>query len=442
MVDATTSAALGFDVTLPGFVARFNLAGDAAPIAATAVVRGVSLVTGLGTLAITARWLGPDGRGVTAGATAWATLVAGLCHLSVAQVIVRDAAQRPGGNWLVEQFRNVLLIGGSGVLLAWLAISALYSVAPLRFFGQMPAAPLVVAMLMVPWMVLETYATTMLPGIGALRTLNIAQLASRAVGVVLLVVLIAAMNFGVLGALSATLAGLAVGGAVTVRRLWLAGGRASRISRASLSPLLRGGATLHLNAVGSILLSNIDVIVVQQTLPLAATGIYQLAVQAALLPMMLPQAATTVFYGRVASMGPDVAWRYSARAMIGVLTVVVLTCLLAALLAPRVVALLAGPRFLDAVPLFRVLLIGTVAQTFSTMMAPQWIGRGLFRTASGVTLTLGISTMIALRLVVPRFGPEGAVAVVVTAYLTTAVVNVVFARWVATRAADASRMRT
>ena len=190
-------------MTRPGFVARFNLAGDAAPIAATAVVRGVSLVTGLGTLAITARWLGPDGRGVTAGATAWATLVAGLCHLSVAQVIVRDAAQRPGGNWLVEQFRNVLLIGGSGVLLAWLAISALYSVAPLRFFGQMPAAPLVVAMLMVPWMVLETYATTMLPGIGALRTLNIAQLASRAVGVVLLVVLIAAMNFGVLGALSA-----------------------------------------------------------------------------------------------------------------------------------------------------------------------------------------------------------------------------------------------
>ena len=429
-------------MTIPGFVARFNLPGDAAPIAATAVVRGVSLLTGLGTLAITARWLGPDGRGVTAGATAWATLVAGLCHLSIAQVIVRDAALRPGANWLVEQFRNVLLLGGSGVLLAWIAITALYAIAPMRVFGPMSAAPLIVAMLMVPWMVLETYATTMLPGIGALRTLNIAQLTSRAVGVVSLVVLIVVLQFGVLGALSATLAGLAVGGVVTVRQLWRAGGRASRISRASLSPLILGGATLHLNAVGSILLSNIDVIVVQQTLPLAATGIYQLAVQAALLPMMLPQAATTVFYGRVASLGPDAAWRHSGRAMIGVLAVVVLTCLAAALLAPWVVAILAGPRFSDAVPLFRLLLVGTVAQTFSTMMAPQWIGRGLFRTASGITLLLGISTTMALRFMVPRFGLQGAVAVVVTAYLATAVVNLVFARWVATRAADSANKPT
>ena len=425
-------------MTIRGFVARFNLAGDAAPIAATAAVRGVSLVTGLGTLAITARWLGPDGRGATAGATAWATLVAGLCHLSIAQVIVRDAARRPGGNWLTEQFRNVLLIGGGGVVLAWIAITALYAIAPVRVFGLLAAAPLVVAMLMVPWLVLETYATTMLPGIGALRTLNASQLTSRAVGIVLLVILIAVLHFGVLGALSATLAGLAVGGAVTLRRLWLAGGRASRISLASLSPLIRGGATLHLNAVGSILLSNIDVIVVQQTLPLAATGIYQLAVQAALLPMMLPQAATTVFYGRVTSLGPDAAWRQSGRAMIGVLAAVTLTCLAAALLAPRVVAILAGPRFSAAVPLFRVLLVGTVAQTFSTMMAPQWIGRGLFRTASGITLLLGLSTMLALRLIVPRYGLHGAVAVVVTAYLATAAVNLVFARWVAMRAADST----
>lgn len=409
---------------------------DFASIAATTAVRGVGLVSGLVTLALTARWLGPEGRGVTAGATAWATLVAGLCHLSLSQVIVRDAALNPGRNWLVAQFWNVMTLGGIGVLLAWLVISTLFSVAPTRFFGPLPAAPLVVAMLMVPWLVLETYASTMLPGIGALRTLNMAQLSSRAVGVVLLVLLLAWLHLGVIAALSATLTGLVVGGVVTMRRLWRAGGRDSMMSLAHLRPLLKGGAQLHLNAVGSILLANVDVIVVQQTLPLTSTGIYQLAVQAAMLPLMVPQAAVTVFYGRVSRMGADAAWRHSRHAMLLVVCGVALVSVGAALLAPWVVGTLAGPRFLGAVPLFRVLLIGTVAQAFSSMMAPQWIGRGLFRTASAITLGLGVATTIGLRLAVPRFGLQGAVSVVVGAYLAAAAVNLVFARWVDSRAAD------
>jgi O-antigen/teichoic acid export membrane protein len=414
---------------------RRRLPVDARSISATALVRIVSLAASLGTLALTARWLGPEGRGVTAGATAWAALVAGLCHLSVAQVIVRDAAARAEAQWVVQQVRNVLLLGVAGVVVAWIAVAMLAVIDAPRFFGLLPTGPLVMAMLMVPWLVLETYAATMLPGIGALRSLNTAQLTSRAVAIGLLLLLVAGLGFGVIGALAATLGGLLASGAIILRRLWLAGGRDARISRDSLRPLARGGALLHLNAVGAILLSNVDVIVVQQTQPLAVTGIYQLAVQAAMLPLMLPQAAATVFYGRVSSLGADAAWRFSRGAMVGVLAAVATACALAALLAPWVVTALAGPRFGGAVPIFRLLLIGTLAQSFSAMMAPQWIGRGLFRTASAVTLCLGVSTLIALRLLVPRHGIDGAVAVVVTASLVTAAVNAGFARWVGRRVA-------
>ena len=121
------------------------------------------------------------------------------------------------------------------------------------------------------------------------------------------------------------------------------------MSLAHLRPLLKGGAQLHLNAVGSILLANVDVIVVQQTLPLTSTGIYQLAVQAAMLPLMVPQAAVTVFYGRVSRMGADAAWRHSRHALLLVVCGVALVSVGAALLAPWVVGTLAGPRFLGAV---------------------------------------------------------------------------------------------
>lgn len=415
---------------------RSRLPVDTRSISATALVRVVALAASLGTLAMTARWLGPEGRGVTAGATAWAALIAGLCHLSIAQVIVRDASARADAQWVVQQVRNVLLLGGAGVVVAWIAVAVLAAVDAPRFFGAMTTGPLVMAMLMVPWLVLETYAATLLPGIGGLRSLNAAQLTSRAVAIVLLVLLVAGLGFGVLGALTATLGGLVASGAIILRRLWLAGGREARIARDALRPLLRGGALLHLNAVGAILLSNVDVIVVQQTQSLAATGIYQLAVQAAMLPLMLPQAAATVFYGRVSSLGADAAWRHSRGAMVGVLAAVAVAAALAALLAPWIVNLLAGPRFAAAVPVFRLLLIGTFAQSFSAMMAPQWIGRGLFRTASAVTLGLGVTTLIALRVLVPRHGVDGAVGVVVTAHLVTAAVNVGFARWVGRRVAE------
>lgn len=416
---------------------RVALPADARSISATAVVRVVGLASSLVTLSLTARWLGPDGRGTTAAATAWATLVAGLCHLSIAQVIVRDAAQRQDGRWAVRQFANLITAGGCGVLVAWVVVAALYRWDARAMFGQMPALPLVIAMAMVPWMVLETYALTLLPGIGALRTVNVAQLTSRGVAVVLLTVLVAGLRLGVLGAMLATLGGMVAAGAIMLRRFWVEGGNEAVVSGDAMRPLLKGGVLLHLNAVGAILLSNVDVIVVQQHLPPASTGIYQLAVQAAMLPLMLPQAATTVFYGRVTSLGADGAWRHSRRTLLAVLGVVALGCVVAALLAPWVVAILAGAKFAGAVPLFRLLLIGTLAQSFSAMMAPQWIGRGLFRTASFVTLGLGVSTLVALRLAVPRLGMSGAVGVVVGSALVTALVNLVFAGWVGRQAAQA-----
>ncbi|MCU0624973.1 MAG: oligosaccharide flippase family protein [Gemmatimonadaceae bacterium] len=406
---------------------------DLAPILATAGVRAYATLTGIAALALTARLLGPTGRGVVAGGTAWATLVAGLAHLSVAQVVVREAAREPGGPWLRAHFANVLLVGAVASLLGWCGVAIVHGATGGAAFGDLPLLALVVGQLLVPFLVLETFATTMLPAAGALASLNVAQLVNRTLAIVCLVALVAWARFGTIGALVATLAGQVVAGAIVVRRLRRAGGHASRVHPASLRTLLVGGAQLHLNAVGSVLLANADVLVVQQAQGAQATGLYQLAVQAAALPLVVSQAAQVVFYGRVGTLGPDAAWRATRRAMVAVVALVAVGALTAGVLAPWLVQLLAGDRFADTVPLLRLLLLGTVAQSFSMLMAPQWIGRGLFAAASGITLGLGVATYAALQLVVPAHGARGAAATVAVAHGVTLLVNVAFAVWITRR---------
>jgi O-antigen/teichoic acid export membrane protein len=418
---------------------RLRLPDDTGAIVHTTSVRLLGLLSGLITLSLTARWLGPEGRGTAAGATAWATLIAGLCHLSIAQVVIRDAAVQADQRAVSRLVASVLTLGMIGVAVAWLCVGVLYLMPLTPVFGALPAAPLAIAMLMVPWLVIETYASSLLPALGALRSLNAAQLFARGASLLLLLLCVPLLRFGVLGAMFATVGGLSVGGILMLRRMVRDGhGPIQPANREAMSRLLRSGSLLHLNAVGSVLLSNIDVIVVQQSQSAAATGVYQLAVQAAMLPLMMPQAAATVFYGRVARLGVDAGWRHSRRAVIAVLCVVAIGAGLGAVLAPWVVGLLAGARFAGAVPFFRVLLLGTFAQSFSAMMAPQWIGRGYFRTASAITLFLGVATMVLLRHFVPLFGLRGAVAIVVGAHCVTALVNLGFVAWIQRRMAAES----
>src|SRR5206468_2032613 len=58
------------------------------------------LILGLISTFITARYLGPEGRGLYAAAVSWAGLAYAVLHLSLAPVVVYVAAGRPSEAWL------------------------------------------------------------------------------------------------------------------------------------------------------------------------------------------------------------------------------------------------------------------------------------------------------------------------------------------------------
>src|SRR5436190_15400031 len=70
-------------------------------------------------LVLTARALGPHGRGIYASAIAWATLASSLLYLSLGQVALHKVAgTRPGPRWYGEALGTLLAVAAALSVLA------------------------------------------------------------------------------------------------------------------------------------------------------------------------------------------------------------------------------------------------------------------------------------------------------------------------------------
>jgi len=125
--------------------------------------------------------------------------------------------------------------------------------------------------------------------------------------------------------------------------------------------------------------------------------------------LVIPLAASLVLSGRVAQLGPDGAWAFQRKVMIYVPLLMVGASILAAVCSPYLIPLVVGPKYVPAVPVFQLSLLGVVGASFSALMASQWIGRGYFVVLSALSIGVAIIHLTASLLFVPRYGMFGAV---------------------------------
>jgi O-antigen/teichoic acid export membrane protein len=388
--------------------------------------RSYGLLISFITLIITARWLGPQGRGVLAAVITWVTLFATFGSLSLGQVAIHRAAERRGEPWLGETLAMLLVITAVVTAAGWLIAAVLYVATRGAMFHGIAPAILIAGFMMLPFLLWEQYGSSLLTAIDRLDIYNNWQIVGRTAGVVLLLIM-AASRWGVLGAVVALVVAQAVTGVAGLPHLLRAAGGFVPLRIGAIGELLRGGAKLHLNAIGMYLVMSTDVLIINYYRGAAETGYYQLAVQLVNTLLIIPQAAAMVLYGRVAQLGPDAAWAYNRRALGGVTLLVVILAAIAAFAGPLLIPLIAGHSFDPAIAPFRWLLAAVVGMTFATMMAPQWIGRGMFLQASLITALLGAMNLVISLAWVPRYGMYGSVAGTVITYVVAVIVNSVMA---------------
>jgi O-antigen/teichoic acid export membrane protein len=402
----------------------------------TTGARVYSLVAGLVGLVITARVLGPSGRGLIATATTWALLFSTFGCLSLGQVAIHRATGKDPSEWLGSVLTVLLVMTGAVTLVGWIVATVIYLATDGEAYGRVPVYALVLGFATLPFLVWEQYGSSLLMALGRISVYNRAEIVGRSVGVALVVVLVALAGAGVAGALVALIVAQAMVAAAGLRYLIRRAGTALALSRAALREMLVGGAKLHLNAVGTFLFTGAAILIVQSIRGPAETGAFQVVAQLMNVALIVPQAAAMVLYGEVARLGPDSAWLANRRVLLRLLPVIVAAALIGSLLAPTLLPLVLGDDFSSAVPIFQLLAFALVGQATSAIMAPQWIGRGLFWQASAITVALGIANVIACFPLVYAYGMKGAAYSLFGVSAASVIVNGTFALWVNRRAAS------
>jgi O-antigen/teichoic acid export membrane protein len=386
----------------------------------TVATQACGLLIGIPMLAITAHWLGPQGRGVFVTTTTWAGLTATCCGFSLGLVAIHEMGRSSDAD--VGALLGTLFVFAAGeTLLAWCLLFIAHRIEPL-LFGDIKGRALILGVGSIPFLILKDYIGALLIAQNRVVVWNRAQLAGTVLSFVLVV-------------------GLAAEALITVDRIvmaWLCGQilvcgisftdvcrrATSWTFRKSLArSLIGGGYKLHINAIGSIAISSIDVLMVNSFVGAKEVGYYQLALKLAMNIAVIAQAVGTVTYGRVVAFGPDDSWPLIRRICGITMGLMIAVALVAAWFAPAIVDVVAGSSFVPSVPLFRLMLLAVPGLSLGYLMAPQWICRGYFWQAGGLTLLVACANALGNWLLVPRYGALGAAFSFIGVYILAILAN-------------------
>lgn len=401
-------------------------------VALTSASRIYWVLASLVTTVITARYLGPEGRGVYVAAVAWVTLFATFGHLSLAQVVVFLAAGKPKETWLPQVVGSVLSVVSVLTLTGWVIAVVLYTATGGRAFQNLDGWTLTLSFLALPLLLWLENGNSLLLVLGRLKVMNVAQMTGATAGLALAFLAVAILRAGVPGALVASVLAHLVTIAIALLVVVRVAGAVS-VDRGVVRQLLSGGAKLHLNAIGTYLFAHANILILNHYRSPEETAYFQLAAQLFTGVQIIPSAVSSVVYTIVAREGPNEAWPHQRKLLLSVLALMAVAAGVGYFLARFAVPLVFGERFGPAVPLFRILLLGVIGLTMSLVMASQWIARGLFLQAALLTLAIGCVTVVANYLVVPDYGAVGAAWVMVGTYSLSIVGNGGMLIWVEAR---------
>ena len=379
----------------------------------TASVLGVSLIT--------ARWLGPGGRGEYSVAVLVAGIVAIVSDVFGSSSLYYSArADFPRPRILANTITLALLSGATSFLIC-LALLPLHG----RLFGDVPPRYLVIALAAVPAGLVLSDLSGIMRGVGDFFGYNAALVAQWAIPLVLIAIILIGLNGGPGAAVGAVTVGtliVALGAIARCRRI--VGGIDWRPDVAYAKQAASYGIRAQPGAVFAFLGNRIDVLLVNGYLNPAAAGFYSVALATAERAQTISDAAATVLYPRIAAEAD--AERQARLTPVVVRTVLWMTIVLAAVLfsvAHWLVVLLYSHRFEPAVEPTEILLLSMVAMAVQRVFSADFGGRGrpLLNTyVAAVSLTVNVVLNVVL---IPHYGISGAAWASVASYSVAAAVS-------------------
>ncbi len=391
----------------------------------TAAGQATVLVLGVFTGIVSARLLGPQGRGELAAITLWPIVAVLLASLGMNQAIVFHVGKRRFA--LEEVWTAALVIWLLQSLVVLVAGLALLPVA-LRQYGPETRHLALIFLAFAPLLMLAGYPANLAQGRLDMLSFSVLRAIAPltyACGLAILMLLGRASLRGIVGL---QVAGLCLAAAAA---LWLVLWR-FRVglawSRAACGDLLRFGAKSNLSSLAIYVNQRADQLLLSLFVPPRDLGLYVVAVALATAVGFIPQAVGAVTIATGANLDPDAARMVIARSFRVTLAALAAACAALFVICPWLVSLAYGPSFGGAATACRVLLPGTIALGLNQVLydGARALEQPLLPSYSeGVSI---IVTIAGLMLMLPRFGCLGAAVASTTAYFASLVFMLGLAR--------------
>ncbi len=371
-------------------------------------VRLLALLASMATLVLSARWLGPSGRGAIATLSTWAAIGANIAAMSLGQATIRHAAKSRGTTWIGAALSALMGFTAVATVMTWIVIAAIYVYSDGRAIGQLPPWQIIVGFSIVPLLIWEQYSSALITLAGKIVLYNVGQVAGRLIMLTLAIILVPLFNLGVTGFLFAMLMGQAATALIGTSALIKMTGEIRLPNISVVKSLLADGVRLHLNTIGVLLFTGIDILMLQYWKGLENVGVFQLASQLFITTLIVPQSAVLLLNGKIEQFGPSEFWHYHKNMLALVMILMIAGGVVLAAVAEPLIVAITSEAFAPSARLLQLLLVALPAATLNAMMAIQWITRGWLVRASVITLAAGGLNALANAFLIPRYGAQGA----------------------------------
>jgi O-antigen/teichoic acid export membrane protein len=388
--------------------------------------QGITLLLSLVTAVITARWLGPGGKGQLALALLIPYMLGLFLSFGIntANVYFTGSRRLP----ITALTANSVIFSMLGTFLGCLIVLLLVTcrLLPVIVPGG-PVGFVLLGLLALPLGMLGSNFSCVLLGLRRVMTLNVLSLLQAALAVPLLFIFVIWLELGVAGAIMASLAGSIFILAGTAKNLRSEGVAFwPRWDRQVIHPTLTYGMKAYVGNLMQFFNYRLDVLIVNAFIGPVGVGIYGVAVTLAELLWRLPNSVAFVIFPKAASTSQESMNRFTPKVFWIVLAISSMGALGLALLGKLVIHVIFSDAFEAAYLPMLVLLPGVVLLGACKVLANDIAGRGFPQynsIVSGSVLVITVGLDLAL---IPKIGILGAAITSTVAYASSLVLSVIF----------------
>jgi len=355
---------------------------------------------------LTARLLGPSGRGLFFASLQTTGTVTTACGLSVGEGLIYQIGKREIASEQIFSAVLFLVLIFSALVLTLLAL--LMPIFTTYFLSELPEVYTHLLLILAPAMLTEYISFSALKGIKRFNLVNLLTIITRSNTLLCLFVgsVFWSPNLGVL-LISLTI-GSWINALVFFVVLFDISNRCFSLPIRQMLPTIRYGAAVHVGTLITEVEYRLDIFILLYFLNATAVGIYSIAVTLAQLLWYVSNSINTVLFPYLAETDKEdrdqltvVVIKYSFY-----LTFVILVSLV--ICGMPLVTLLYGPLFADSYYLFLLLAPGILCDSVARNIAAWLKGSGqplMLSWISAASLVINIALNIYL---IPRFGMYGA----------------------------------